>query len=120
MGSVLVGGKDVPTTTWYTWDLSVSRSSQVGQVGNNNASFAATGLSSSNCQNTPSTTNIYIPQWSPACFTEAYNPANFTLDTGRGVTVNKGMPAQLNLQATAPMANRYHPRSRLATIKICG
>ncbi len=120
IGSVVLGGKHVLTTTWYTWDLSVSRSSQVGQVGNNNASFAATGLSSSNCQNTPSTTNIYIPQWSPACFTEAYNPANFTLDTGRGVTVNKGMTAQLNLQATGAMAKRYHLGSRLATIEIGG
>jgi TonB-dependent receptor len=120
IGSVLLGGKHVLTTTWYTWDLSVSRSSQVGQVGNNNASFAATNLSSSNCQNTPSTTNIFVPQWSPACFTEAYNPSNFTLDTGRGVSVNKGMTAQLNLQATGAMAKRYHLGSRLATIEIGG
>src|SRR6266446_2367040 len=34
IGSVLLGGKHVLTTTWYTWDLSASRSSQVGQVGN--------------------------------------------------------------------------------------
>src|SRR5260370_137912 len=117
MGSVLVGGKDVPTTTWYTWDLSVSRSRQVGQVGNNNASFAATGLSYSNCQNPPSTTNIYMPQWSPTCFTEAYNPSSFRLSD---VAVNKGMTAQLNLQATGAMAKRYHLGSRLATIEIGG
>src|SRR6267154_2531698 len=47
IGSLVLGGKHVLTTTWYIWDLSASRSSQVGQVGNNNASFAATGLSSS-------------------------------------------------------------------------
>jgi len=120
IGSLVLGGKHVLTTTWYTWDLSASRSSQVGQVGNNNASFSATGLSSSNCQNTPSTTNIYIPQWSPACFTEAYNPANFTLDTNNGVSINRGMTAQLNLQATGAMAKRYHLGSRLATIEIGG
>src|SRR5260370_41651347 len=117
MGSVLLGGKHVLTTTWYTWDLSVSRSSQVGQVWNNNASFAATGLSSSNCQNTPSTTNIYMPQWSPTCFTEAYNPSNFTLSD---VAVTKGMTAQVNLQATGAMAKRYHLGSRLATIESGG
>jgi TonB-dependent receptor len=117
IGSVLLGGKHVLTTTWYTWDLSVSRSSQVGQVGNNNAGFSATNLSSSNCQNTPSATNIYVPQWSPACFTEAYNPSNFTLND---VAVNKGMTAQLNLQATGAMAKRYHLGSRLATTEIGG
>jgi TonB-dependent receptor len=117
IGSILLGGKHVLTATWYAWDLSVSRSSQVGQVGNNNASFAATNLSTSNCQNIAITTNIYIPQWSPACFTEAYNPANYTLSD---VNVNKGMTAQLNLQATGAMAKRYHLGSRLATIEIGG
>jgi TonB-dependent receptor len=117
IGSVLLGGKHVLTTTWYTWDLSVSRSSQVGQVGNNNASFAATGLSSSNCQSLPSTTNIFVPQWSPACFTEAYNAANYTLSD---VNVNRGMTAQLNLQATGAMAKRYHIGSHLATTEIGG
>jgi len=68
----------------------------------------------------PSTTNIYIPQWSPACFTEAYNPSNFTLDTNNGVSINRGMTAQLNLQATGAMAKRYHLGSRLATIEIGG
>jgi TonB-dependent receptor len=119
IGSLVLGGKHVLATTWYTWDLSASRSSQVGQVGNNNASFAATNLSSSNCQNIPGTV-AYIPGWSPACFTEAYNPSNFTLDTGRGVSINKGMTAQLNMQATGAMAKRYHLGSRLATIEIGG
>ncbi|HYL87112.1 MAG TPA: TonB-dependent receptor [Candidatus Angelobacter sp.] len=117
IGSLVLGGKHVLTTTWYAWDISVSRSSQVGQVGNNNAGFSATNLSTSNCQNIPSTTNIYIPQWSPACFTEAYNPSNYTLND---VAVNKGMTAQLNLQATGAMAKRYHLGSRLATIEIGG
>jgi TonB-dependent receptor len=117
IGSILVGGKHVLTTTWYTWDLSVSRSSQVGQVGNNNASFAATNLTTSNCQSLSSTTNIYVPQWSPACFTEAYNAANYTLSD---VNVNRGMTAQLNLQATGAMAKRYHIGSRLATTEIGG
>ena len=117
IGSLLLGGKHVLSTTWFAWDASVSRSSQVGQVGNNNANFAATGLTTSNCQSLPSTTNIYVPQWSPACFTEAYNPANFTLSD---VTMNKGMTAQLNLQVTGAFAKRYHLGSRLSTIEIGG
>jgi TonB-dependent receptor len=117
IGSLLVGGKHVFTTTWFAWDGSVSRSSQVGQVGNNNASFAATNLTTSNCQSLPSTSNLYIPQWSAACFREAYNPANFTLND---VNINKGMTAQLNLQATGALAKRYHLGSHLSTIEIGG
>ena len=117
IGSLLVGGKHVFTTSWFAWDASVSRSSQVGQVGNNNADFAATALTASNCQSLPSSTNIYIPRWSPACFTEAYNPANFTLTD---VSISKGLTAQLNLQVAGALAKRYHLGSHLSTIEIGG
>ncbi|HEV2198145.1 MAG TPA: TonB-dependent receptor [Candidatus Acidoferrum sp.] len=116
IGSLLLGGKHVLATTWFTWDVSVSRSNQAGQVGNNNASFSST-LASSTCQSLPSTTNIYVPQWSASCFTEAYNPANFVLND---VSVGKGLTAQLNLQATGAFAKRYHLGSRLSTIEIGG
>ena len=116
IGSLLLGGKHVLATTWFSWDVSVSRSNQAGQVGNNNASFSST-LTSSTCQSLPSTSNIYVPQWSPSCFTEAYNPANFVLND---VSIGKGLTAQLNLQATGAGAKRYHLGSRLATIEIGG
>src|SRR6266436_4504840 len=48
---------------------------------------------------------------------EAYNQSNFTLSD---VSINRGMTAQLNLQATGAMAKRYHLGSRLATIEIGG
>src|SRR5215472_6428370 len=114
IGSVLLGGKHVLSTTWYSWDLSVSRSRQVGQVGNNNANFGATNLASSACQYDPAnTTHLYIPQWTPVCFTEAYNESNYTLSD---VSVRKGLSAQLNLQATGAMAKRYHLGSHSSTI----
>src|ERR1700675_2193439 len=72
IGSVLLGGKHVLTTTWYTWDISAARSSQVGQVGDRTASFNADGLPSSSCQyDLANTKSLYLPQWTPACFTEA-------------------------------------------------
>src|SRR5216684_526363 len=119
ISSVVLGGKHVLTTTWYSWDLSVSRSRQTGQVGDRNASFDATGLNGvSNCHYDPAnTTNVYLPQWAPACFTEAYNPANFTLSD---VNINKGLTAQLNLQATGAMAKRYHIGSHLAWLEVGG
>src|SRR5207249_12332849 len=41
IGSILLGGKHVLTTTWYTWDISASRSRQIGQIGDRTASFNA-------------------------------------------------------------------------------
>jgi TonB-dependent receptor len=118
IGSMLLGGKHVLTTTWYAWDVSASRSSQKGQVGDKNASFAATNLPSSNCQFNPaSTKDRFVPQWTPACFTEAYNSSNFTLSD---VSTNGGLGAQLNLQATSAMAKRYHLGSHLATFEFGG
>src|SRR5579859_1543597 len=49
IGSLLVGGRHELTSSWIAWDVSVSRSSQGGQVGNNNSSFGAnSNLTSSN------------------------------------------------------------------------
>lgn len=118
LANVVLGGNHVLSTTWYTWDISVSRARQTGQVGDRNASFDATGVAVSNCHYDPAaTTNLYQPQWTPACYTEAYNPANFTLSD---VNINKGLTAQLNLQGTAAMAKRYNLGSHLAWIEIGG
>jgi TonB-dependent receptor len=118
IGSLVLGGKHVLSTTWYAWDISVSRASQTGQVGDQNATYKATNLSSSSCEYDPTaTTNTYLPQWTPNCFTEAYNPANYTLTD---VNLNKGLSAQLNLQVTGAIAKRYHLGSHLASIEFGG
>jgi TonB-dependent receptor len=119
IGSVLLGGKHVLTTTWYTWDISASRSSQVGQIGDRTASFNADGLPSSSCQyDLANTKNLYLPQWTPSCFTEAYaNQSNFPLHR---MQTNHGLTAQLNLQGAGAAAKRYHLGSHLSTIEIGG
>jgi TonB-dependent receptor len=119
IGSILLGGKHVLTTTWYTWDISAARSSQVGGVGDRTASFNADGLATSSCQyDLANTKNLYEPQWTPACFTEAYtNQSNFPLHR---MQVNHGLTAQLNLQGSGAAAKRYHLGSHLSTIEIGG
>jgi TonB-dependent receptor len=118
IGSILLGGKHVLSTTWYAWDISASRSSQVGQVGDRTARFDSS-LASSNCQfDLANTKDIYTPQWTPACFTEAYTNQT-TLPLTR-MQVNHGLTAQLNLQATGAMAKRYHIGSHLSTIEVGG
>ena len=119
IGSLLLGGKHVLTTTWYTWDISASRSRQVGGVGDRTASFNADGLATSSCQyDLANTKSLYLPQWTPPCFTEAYtNQSNFPLHR---MQTNHGLTAQLNLQGSGAAAKRYHLGSHLSTIEIGG
>ena len=128
IGSILVGGKHNLTSTWFAWDVSAGRSRD-NNVSPGQAKFAATQLtdnvstdpnviSTSGCQFSPTATpNILRPQWTGACFSEAFNQANYTLDK---IQIDHGRTAQLNLQATGALGKRYHLGSRLATIEIGG
>jgi TonB-dependent receptor len=116
IGSLVVGGKHVFTTTWYSWDISASRSRQI-ENGDPEALFSS-DLASSNCQFDPAATkSIYRPQWSSACYTEAYDPTTMLLSR---ITYSHGRTAQVNLQATGAFAKRYHIGSRLASIEVGG
>ncbi len=76
IASFVLGGKHVRTTTWYAWDVSVSRSRQLGE--NDPTATFGTNLATSNCQYDPAANpSIYRPQWSQPCYTEAHNPSNF-------------------------------------------
>jgi TonB-dependent receptor len=128
IGSVLIGGKHNLTSTWFSWGVSGGRSRD-NNVSPGQAKFAATALadnvstgpnviSTSACQFSPSgTPNILRPQWTPACFSEAFNQSNYTLDN---IQTDYGRTAQLNLQFAGAMGKRYHLGSHLSTIEIGG
>jgi TonB-dependent receptor len=117
IGSVVVGGKHVLATTWISWDVSVSRAEQVHSGGDEGADFAS-GLSNSACQFSPSlTTKLYVPQWTPGCFTEAYQPASYTLSD---INTSFGQSPQLNLQFAGAIGKRYHIGSHVSTIEVGG
>jgi TonB-dependent receptor len=116
IASLLVGGKHVLTTTWYSWDISASRSRDVNN-GGGQASFDST-LDASSCQFDPSNTkSIYRPQFTPSCFSEAYDPTTLALSD---IRIGHGKSAQVNLQFAGAMAKRYHIGSHLANIEIGG
>jgi len=118
IGSLLLGGKHVLTSTWYAWDISGSRSSQVGQVGDRTARFDS-NLPTSNCQfDLANTKDIYTPQWTPTCFTEAYT--NQTTMPLTRMQINHGLTAQVNLQFAGAMAKRYRLGSHTASIEVGG
>jgi TonB-dependent receptor len=117
IGSLLLGGKHVLSTTWIAWDVSVSRSEELKSGGNEGADWASNDTTSS-CQFSPAlTTRLYIPQWTPNCFTEAYQPGNYSLTD---ITTSFGKSPQLNLQFTGAVGKRYHLGSHLSTIEIGG
>ena len=116
VGGLMLGGRHVQATTWFSWDLSASRSFY-GNAPYSTAVFNST-LTTSACQYDPAATkNQYLPQWSAACFTEGYNPSNVALNN---INRSLGHSAQLNLQAAGAGAKRYHLGSHLATIEIGG
>src|SRR5215469_8410747 len=116
VGSLMLGGKHVLQTTWYSWDLSASR----GFYGNapyTTSSFAPPSGSSSCQYDYLNTSNKYLPRWNDACYTEAYNSSTLTLND---LNQSLGPSSQLNLQAAGTGAKRYHILSRSATIEAGG
>jgi TonB-dependent receptor len=116
IGSLLVGGKHDLTSSWFSWDVSGSRSYDENALPGT-AGFDST-LSTSNCQfDAAATKSIYRPQFTPACFAEAYDPTTMQLSD---VQIDHGQSAQVNFQVTGAGAKRYHVGGKLATIEIGG
>ena len=117
IGNLVVGGKHVLSSTWYAWDVSASRSRQLGE--NDPTATFRSNLATSNCQFDPAATrNVYRPQWTPVCYTEAHDPTTMSLDDINGPAI--GLTAQLNLQFTGAMAKNYHLGSRSAIFEFGG
>jgi hypothetical protein len=116
IGSLLVGGRHDLSSSWFAWDVSGARSYDENALPGT-ASFGST-LSASNCQFDPAATkSIYRPQFTPACFSEAYDPTTMQLGD---VQIDHGQSAQVNLQATGAYGKRYHLGGKLSTIEIGG
>ena len=116
VGSLILGGNHVLSTTWYTWEANVGRSSY-GNSPYSDAYFNST-LPSSNCEFNPTATkDKYLPQWTQPCFTEIQNPANYTLSN---ITRDLGKAVQLNLGVGGSGAKQYHIGNRSAVFEYGG
>jgi TonB-dependent receptor len=117
VANLSLGGNHVFGTSLLNWQVAVGRSRQLNPIGGGESHdiFGST-LATSNCQYLPSsTTNPYLPQFSPACFSEAYNPANLQLQ--RIEDSAHGKAAQLNLEGTASYSRTYHIASHPSTFE---
>ncbi len=117
--NLVLGGKHVLGSTWFSWDVSGSFASE-DDNGYGGGSFGVPYASTytSPCTYDPvATGNSLAPKWSQACYAEAYNTSLFDLND---VNISRGKTAQTNIQAAGAMGKRYHIGSHLATIEIGG
>jgi TonB-dependent receptor len=118
IGSVLVGGNQVFTKYYANWGFSVSRARVFNPIngGESIDTFSYQGtpgtppLPPSKCQYDPALTKtVYRPQWTPICYTEAYNPNNFQLTNVEDAA--HGQASQLNLQGQVSVGRVYQAGS---------
>ena len=122
IGNVVLGGKHVFSGSWFAWDVSASRSRNLGGGnGNGDAGFKWNSTNpSANCSNDQSlATSVYRPGWSGSCFTPG--PTN-VLDQNNYMLHEFNLPAagisaQLNLQASSSFAKTYHVGSHFGTFE---
>jgi TonB-dependent receptor len=120
VGSLVIGGHHVFSASRLVWDLSVSRSRQLGGSGGADYNWSGGAV---NCTDDPAaTTDVYLPQFSASCFTPGtsnvldranYTLADFSLPTS-------GHTAQLNLQASASYARNYHVSGHFGSFEFGG
>lgn len=116
IGSLIAGGKHVFNTRWFAWDISGGRSRQI-ENGDPTASFDS-NLGSGGCQFDPAATkSIYRPQWTQSCYDEAYDPNTMVLSK---IRASRGLTAQVNLQVTGAIGQRYTLGGHSATIEFGG
>jgi TonB-dependent receptor len=107
VASMLLGGTHVLTKYYGNWGLSASRSRVLNPIngGESIDTFTST-LSASSCAYDPAATkSVFRPQFTPVCYTEAYNPTNFVLSQVEDA--NHGQASQLNLQGQVSVGRLY-------------
>ena len=111
VASVLLGGTHVFSKYFASWGLSASRSRVFNPIngGESIDTFSYVGPASQCTYDVANTKNPLLPQWSPICFTEAYNPSNFTLSQVEDA--NHGQASQLNLQGQVSVGRLYRAGS---------
>src|SRR5262249_12001549 len=127
VGSLVLGGKHMFHTSWFSWDASVARSRALNGSGGANYAWAGDQTSqdaiSAACFDDPANTkDVFRPIFSAGCFTPGaldatdirnYNLTKFTLPPS-------GLSAQLNLQGSASFAQQYHLGSHYGTFEFGG
>ncbi|HWW15323.1 MAG TPA: TonB-dependent receptor [Candidatus Dormibacteraeota bacterium] len=119
VASVLLGGNHVFSKYYSNWGLAASRARVFNPIngGESIDTFTYAAAQPSQCTyDVAATTNPLVPQWSPICYTEAYNPSNFVLSQVEDA--NHGQASQLNLQAQISGGRLYQAGSHTGRFEM--
>lgn len=117
VASLSLGGNHTFGTSLVNWQLAVGRARMLNPIGGGESHtlFVSTSTQS-NCQYLNSATkDPSLPAFTPACFSEAYDPTTLQLNQIQGSA--HGLSAQLNLEGTLNYAKNYHLGSHPSTLK---
>jgi TonB-dependent receptor len=125
IANLVLGGHHLFSTSWFNWDLSVSRARTLSGSGGANYVFnnadPATGLDT-NCVNIPNPQTPFRPLFSAGCFSPG--PGDVTDIRNYSLVAfalpGSGLTAQLNLQGSASYAKQYHLGSHYGTFEFGG
>jgi TonB-dependent receptor len=124
IGNLMLNGSHVLGSTLVHWEAAVSRSQEYASGGNPGADYTPIGAlaNSTNClYDAAATTNIYVPRWSPNCFTPGpdyiFNTDDYAL---ADVIYSHGLTEQLNLLGSVDVSRNYRLGSHYATFQFGG
>ncbi len=124
IGNLALGGSHILGATLIHWEAAVSRSDEHASGGNPGADYSPIGAlaNSTDClYDAAATKNIYLPQWTPNCFTpgpdDIFNTNDYAL---ADVVYSHGLTEQLNLLGSVDVTRNYHLGSHFATFAFGG
>ena len=115
-GSLILGGRHLDNNSWFTWQLSASRSYEVDSAGNPKADFSWIGPTVY-CNYNPATqTNVLEPHFGTC------DGPNSVLQTAtdwafKDITISKGLVSQLDLTTAASYAHNYTVNGHFGTFE---
>jgi len=118
ISSLILGGSHTlpADNLWINWQVSGARSRMLYPQFDDNVSFAYTGPPSQCSFNSAATTNPYLPQFSPVCFQETDNSANFQF--AKLKMGNHGQSSKLDLGGKVDVSKSYVAGGSVGTLKF--
>ena len=120
IADLILGGDHSAGKWFFHWEASAARSRMLNPINGGESIVSFNFIpGTSNCQYDPAATkNPYHPQFTPACFSEMYDPTNFQL---AGISqASHGLAAQLNLQGSALAGRGYFIGSHAGVFQFGG
>ncbi len=117
VGSVILGGRTMHQNSWFTWELSASRSYEVDSAGNPKADFSWIGASVYCNYDPASQTAKYRPRFN-GCDGPDSPLLNATSWAFKDITTSTGSSAELALTAATSYAHNYTVGGHFGTLEL--